>query len=115
MDDALIRFRRRETEVRAKHARMARGYVTKIDKNTGLIVQCPDSKAAGFGLRLLFAACVGFFLFKAFLFAGLGPETYNSNVLTLQAGSLYEQAGAWLMQADPITRFVGGLIAPLLG
>ncbi|KUF09240.1 hypothetical protein [Pseudoponticoccus marisrubri] len=114
MDDALRNFQKRQQAVHRKHLRMARGYVTKLDR-TGVFVQTPDNKAAGFGLRTLLLVVLAFALFKIGVLAYLGEEVYAGHVEALRAGSVFEQAGAWLMQADPVTRAAASLVAPYLG
>ncbi|MFZ7091580.1 hypothetical protein [Primorskyibacter sp. 2E233] len=113
MDSTLQSFDKRQKALRRKHKRMAHGYVNKLDKN-GLITQRPDSKASGFGLRFLVLAVIGFMIFKAFLLGGLGQEKYLAHVSQLQSGSGFEQAGAMLMQIDPVTEKLGALIGPYL-
>ena len=49
-----------------------------------------------------------------FLLAWLGPDTYGDRVADLAAGTPVEQAGAWVMQSDPASRFVADQIKPLL-
>lgn len=41
--------------------------------------------------------------FKAVLYATLGGATYTNRVNDLASGTVIEQAGAWVMAADPIT------------
>lgn len=105
MIDAQRNFAKRQRAVRRKHVRMARGYVTKIDRN-GVIVQKPDNKFKGFSYRLLFLVALCFVGLKGVLLANLGEEEYLARVASLEAGESYHKAGAWLMQADPVTRII---------
>jgi hypothetical protein len=105
MIDAQRNFYKRERSLRRKHKRMARGYVTKLDKN-GVIVQKPDNKVKGFGARMLVLLATCFVVFKAFILANLGSEEYLARLAGLQTGETYQQVGAWLMQIDPVTGFI---------
>lgn len=40
---------------------------------------------------------------KAAVFAAIGPERYAERLGALSAGSQAEMAGAWVLQADPLT------------
>ena len=51
--------------------------------------------------------------FKAFLLAGLGEDAYGERLAALEAGESYEVAGAWIMQVEPVTATLAGIIAPL--
>ena len=53
------------------------------------------------------------FLFKGLAHAHLGAETYSERVSGLAAGSVVEQAGAVVMQADPVTLMVSRQLAPV--
>ncbi len=49
-------------------------------------------------------------LFKAALFAQIGPVDYNERVQRLQAGSKVEQIGAYALRADGVTVWLGNLM-----
>lgn len=114
MSDAMTNFRKRENALRRKHMRMAQGFTTKMDRS-GLIVQVPDNKLSGFGLRLIFRLVLFFMALKVLTLAWLGQEAYLDHLTTLSQGSAYEKAGAWIMQIDPVTGTLVDLISPLLG
>ncbi len=40
---------------------------------------------------------------KAGVLASIGPERYEERIAALRAGTGAEQAGAWVLQADPLT------------
>ena len=113
MESTLQTFERRQKALRRKHKRMAQGYVNKLDRN-GLITQRPDSKTGGMLGKLVMLVVGGVMVFKIFLLGGLGQDAYLDHVARLQAGSGFEQAGAWLMQIDPITATAADLIAPMV-
>jgi len=91
----------------------ANGIVRKMGKD-GLISAYPRRRMPRFplkGFAILFFAAI---LYKATLLAWLDSSVYQERVDTLAAGSVIEQGGAWVMQADPATTFLAGLISPLL-
>lgn len=47
---------------------------------------------------------------KAAVLATIGPERYEERLAALRAGTSVEKAGAWVLQADPMT----GLLADRL-
>ncbi|EBA06285.1 hypothetical protein [Sagittula stellata] len=103
MEEALTSYKRREQALRRKHERMARGYVTKLDKKTGNYVQVPVGQSGGMGLRLMLLAAAAFIAFKTLVLTFIGVGAYQAHVDTLAGGSTFEQVGAWLMQIDPLT------------
>ncbi len=58
---------------------------------------------------LLLVALCGFGLKGAILHT-VGSESYNLRVEHLLAGEGFDRLGGWLMQADPVTRFVADKI-----
>lgn len=58
----------------------------------------------------LFSVLCGFFVFKGYLVAALGDAVYSEKIALLDAGTVVEKAGAFVMQADPLT----GLLADLI-
>ncbi|MCC5975590.1 MAG: hypothetical protein JJT81_16275 [Rubellimicrobium sp.] len=92
---------------------MANGVIYRIGAD-GLIQSHPRRRAPRFplqGLAILFAAA---FLFKGFLYASLTPVVYDERVALLEQGTIVERAGAWMMQPDPATVWLGAMLAPLL-
>lgn len=96
-----------------KHNAMSRGYVTRIQAD-GLIVARPRRRLPRIpkGAVILFIA--GFFAFKGLLLAHLGPQTYDDRLARLEAGTMVEKAGAFVMQADPLTVYIARQIGPIL-
>lgn len=62
-------------------------------------------------LALVAVAVLGL---KAVVHASVGAELYDERVAELHAGSGIEQAGAYVMQADPLTLAISGKIGALL-
>ncbi|MGP6087072.1 hypothetical protein [Antarctobacter jejuensis] len=114
MSDAMTNFRKRESALRRKHMRMAQGFTTKMD-HAGLIIQVPDNKAGSIGLRLAMKLVLVILAFKVLVLSWLGQEAYVATLNGLSVGTLYERAGAWIMQIDPVTKLLSDLVAPFFG
>ena len=101
--DMRVDFHKRVGSLQRQHKAMANGYTTQL-REDGLIVMKPKrGRRRGFPLRALTLLFLGFFAFKGFMLASLGDVTYNERVAQLSNGSPVEQAGAWVMQGDPVT------------
>ena len=112
MANALLQFDKRLKRIERTNRRLSRGFVLKVG-NDGLV----SRKARKGGIRLpargLVFLFVGFFGFKGFLLAHLGPETYGSRVEILGNGTLVEKAGAIIMQADRLTEGFARVLSPI--
>lgn len=53
-------------------------------------------------------------IIKASVFATIGAERYEERLAALRAGATVERAGAYVLQADPLTVAVAGQIRKLL-
>ena len=113
MSNAYQGFDNRLKKIGRKRARMARGYVSKVGRD-GLIVFRPKRNEGGFPIRGLALLVIGFFCFKGLVLAHLGQETYTTRVDQLGSGSVVEQAGAFVMQADPVSQFIAQKMRPLV-
>lgn len=60
-------------------------------------------------LPLLFVTFAAFAL-KGAILHSVGTASYDDRVARLQAGEGFDRLGGWLMQADPVTRFMAGQI-----
>ncbi|RYG91030.1 hypothetical protein EU803_12490 [Loktanella sp. IMCC34160] len=80
----------------------------------GLVVAKARRRTPSFPLRGLMILAGAAMLFKAFLYVNLGGITYSERVAELQQGSILEQAGAWIMQADPATLWMAEQIKSFL-
>jgi len=110
---ANVPFDKRLKKIVRRHDKMSNGVVRSVSSD-GLIVAKPRLYRPRFPLKGLLAVLFLGFLFKGFLFAYLGEAAYVERVATLQSGSTLEQAGAWVMQADPVTKLAGDGIATIL-
>lgn len=110
---ANVPFDKRLKKIVRRHDKMSNGVVRSVSSD-GLIVAKPRLYRPRFPLKGLLAVLFLGFLFKGFLFAYLGETAYVERVATLQSGSALEQAGAWVMQADPVTKLAADGIATIL-
>lgn len=113
MHQSHLNFDRRVSRLGRKHTAMARGYVHKLQPN-GLVIARPKRRAPRVSPRGVVLFIAGIFVFKALLIAHLGEASYEERVAVLQAGSLPEQAGAIVMQVDPVSRWLALEIGPVL-
>ena len=115
MSDQRADFRGRLRLIEKRHSGYARdGYTARL-RSDGLIevVQQPKVRSRVSGRSLLLFIAVAF-LFKGFLMATLGFGSYDERVAKLAEGTQIEKAGAFLMQADPLSTFVAEKLVPLL-
>jgi hypothetical protein len=108
-----IQFDERLRQLSRKHRAMSRGYVTQIQSD-GLIIARPVRQPIQIPVRAVLLFVLAFFGFKAFLVANLGPQTYDDRLARLNEGTIVEQAGAYVMQADPLTMWGAKQIGPIL-
>ena len=102
MVEAATDFHKRVKRINKQHARLSHGYVSVVGKD-GLIIAKPRRKSGGFPLRIIALMILVFFGFKVLLISQLGPQGYAERVQLLQSGTSVEQAGAYLLKADPIS------------
>jgi hypothetical protein len=105
-------FDKRMERILRKHQRMSHGYVPVLTED-GLIVPAPKRRPVRLPLRLIAFTLIGLMAFKIMLFVSIGDTAYEARVATLQAGSQWEQVGAWIMSADPVTVWAAEQIALL--
>lgn len=113
MAHADLSFEQRIRHLAQKHRRMAQGIAHRLGRD-GLITAHPRRRRPSFPLRGLMILIGAAFVFKAFLYASLGASVYDDRVALLQAGSIVEQGGAWVMQADPATIWMAARVSALL-
>lgn len=106
-------FDRRMRRISRRHTKLSHGYVTQVT-NDGLVVAKPQRRSARGTLRGVALVVIVLMLFKGFLHAQLGADAYQARVDRLATGSIYEQAGAWLMVADPLTEFMSAKFSSLV-
>ena len=96
-----------------KHSQLAHGYELHM-QDDGLIVARPKRPRSYVPPRSLALFFIGFLAFKGVLIASLGPIAYDEKLDALHQGTVIEQAGAWVMMPDPVSREVGARLAPVL-
>jgi len=112
MSHARVNFDKRLRRIVRNHQRMANGVVHSVNSD-GLIVSRPKIYNPRFPLRGLLLLVATAFLFKGYIYATLGAVTYQDRIERLAEGTLVEQAGAWIMQADTATIAVATVMQSL--
>ncbi len=112
-DAKQIQFGQRLRRIDRHHRKLARGYVATVNHD-GLIVARPRRRTSLFPLRGLFLCLLTLLAFKGFLYAQLGETSYAQRVALLQSGTVVEKMGAYAMQADPVTIWIGDQIRPFI-
>lgn len=113
MDEGQLLFDQRLQRIGKKHRAISRGYLPRM-RSDGLIVLKPKRAQAPISSRSVALFLGAFFVFKGFLVVNLGEQTYQDRVTQLQEGTVVEQAGAFLMQIDPLSRLIAQKIGPVL-
>lgn len=112
MANSFASFDKRLGKINRKNRKLARGYRNTLVANGTIQPQpVPHVYVPVKGILLLIAGC---FVFKAFMFASVGPVSYGDRVDLLAQGTQVERVGAWLMQVDPVTGFLAEKMGPLL-
>lgn len=102
MGESHLQFDDRVRSLQRKHQKMAGGVVHSVNHD-GLIIARPRKRRIQLPIKGLFLMVSAFFAFKAFLLGFLGSITYAERLDKLAQGTIVEQAGAALMQPDPIS------------
>lgn len=108
-----LNFDKRMRRISKRHQKLSRGYVTSINHD-GLVIARPRRQGFSFPFRGLFFALLLFIAFKGFVLATVGASAYEIRISKLEAGTIAEQAGAYVMKADPATAFVADQLNSLL-
>lgn len=106
-------FRGRVANLENKHAAYAQGYTARVQPD-GLIVIAPRKMRSRISGRVLLLTVASFLLFKAFLMAALGFDSYDERIAKLADGTAVERAGALVMQADPVSVWGAEKMGPIL-
>ncbi|WP_170351716.1 MULTISPECIES: hypothetical protein [Ruegeria] len=108
-----LEFGQRVHRLNKKHAKLSRGYRATMRKD-GLVVMKPQRVKSAVPAKLLLICLAGLFAFKTFLLTSLGASAYQYRVDSLAQGTSVEQAGAWVMQIDPVSEFLATNINSLI-
>lgn len=106
-------FGKRVKRINKHHRKLANGYITSVNHD-GLIIAKVRRSGPRFPWKGIALCFVAFFAFKGFLLSQLGEATYNTRVVSLQQGTVIEQAGAYAMSADPVTIMISDQIKSVL-
>ncbi|UWQ48880.1 hypothetical protein K3722_13465 [Leisingera caerulea] len=106
-------FQARLKQINRKHEALSGGYSARL-RADGLLVVNPRRVQSRISARTLIFFTAAFLLFKGFLMAALGFGSYDERVRRLADGSGLERAGAFIMQADPVSVFFAQKIGPVL-
>lgn len=106
-------FDRRMRRITRRHSQLSHGYVTTVNSD-GMVVAKPRRRSARGTLRGVALVVLVLMVFKGFLYAELGAGAYEQRVAALSEGSAFEKAGAFVMVADPVTKWLSGHISSLV-
>lgn len=107
-----LEFGQRVTRLNKKHEKLSRGYRATM-RPDGLVVMKPQRVRSAIPAKVLLLCLIAFFGFKAMLLFNLGDNAYDGRVEALSEGTNVEVAGAWIMQADPVSQFLSEQIAKI--
>ncbi|NVO57166.1 hypothetical protein HW561_15335 [Rhodobacteraceae bacterium B1Z28] len=108
-----LEFDQRVNRLTKKHQKMDRGYRATMRKD-GLVIMKPQRVRSAVPAKVLLLSLIGFFAFKAFLLSSLGPTGYQYRIDSLNEGTSVEQAGAWVMQIDPLSQLLSAQLNKVL-
>lgn len=112
MTDCRVDFEDRLTKLDRKHRAMGKGMTASL-RGDGLIVVKPKGFRPYLPARGAVMLIAGFLAFKGLMLAAIGPDAYGERVADLQSGSIFEKAGAAVMQIDPVTQTVATTLGPI--
>jgi len=103
-----VELDKRLNRVVRKHERMRRNGVVHRVGRDGLIRTRPRLIRPRFPLKGVVITLALLVTFKALMFAQIGAANYALKVDGLRNGTLFEQAGAVMLQEEPVTVALGG-------
>lgn len=106
-------FERRMRRISRRHSKLSHGYVTSVNDD-GLVVAKPRRRGSRSTLRGVALIVIIIMLLKGVLHAQLGATAYDERIEKLAGGNPIEQAGAWVMVADPITLWLSANFVSLV-
>lgn len=98
-------FEERINRIAKHHGSLGKGAVYRLEDD-GLIVAAPvpERYRPKFPLKGVVGLIMLGFIFKGIMLSEIGLESYQARIDRLSQGTVMEQAGAWLMAADPATK-----------
>lgn len=109
-DANMHNFEQRVSRINKRKRKLARNGSDLVVDNDGLISARAKRRSPRFPWRGVFLTFAVFIGLKGMLLAHLGPVTYDSRVAKLDEGTVFEQAGAFAMKADPVTKWAAATI-----
>jgi len=106
-------FDQRLQRIGQQRQNLSNGYQAVVASD-GLVTLKPKRRKRELPVKGLVLLLIGFFAFKGLMLAHLGPQSYDDRVGKLGAGTVIEQAGAWVMQNDVATDWIAKQIGPFL-
>jgi len=103
-----------ETSSTTQRRRSRREYTTVFNGERWVVVRARPCRRTRMPLRGIGVAIIVLFLTKGAVLAYLGPDGHRTRMITLASDSFFYQAQAWLMQSDPLSRFVAAQLRPLM-
>jgi hypothetical protein len=94
---------------RTYQVRMANG-VDHVVQSDGLIVARARRRAPRIPYAGMFTMLVALIAFKVIVLIYLGETGYNQRIDAMRDGNVIDRAGAWVMQADTVSRTVASEI-----
>ena len=105
-------FGKRVADLNRKNVLMANGYYTTV-RADGLVIARPAKRSIAVPFKTLLLLGILFFIFKALVLSSIGPGTYQIRLGKLQSGTVIEQAGAWVLGIDPVTKAISTKVGPI--
>ncbi|WP_322894800.1 MULTISPECIES: hypothetical protein [unclassified Yoonia] len=107
-------FDQRVGQILRKRDRLSKGSIKTVTSN-GLIVERPRGYRPRMPLRIMLILIFVAVLSKAAFVANVGDAAYTARLAVLAEGGLLDQLVGWLLQIDPLTKAIAGLMASYLG
>lgn len=106
-------FEKRLNKIGRAHKQMSNGFSPVVGPD-GLIVIRPRHRRPSLPIKGLTLLALGFLVFKAIMIAHLGGDGYADRISALNSGTLFEQAGAWVMQPDSASVWIADQIKSVI-
>jgi len=107
------RFDQRLERIGRAQRNRKQGYTAVISHDGLITLKAKPRKRRTLPIKGIVLMVFGVIGFKALMLTHLGPQAYNGRVEKLQTGTMVEQAGAIVMGADPVTRWIAQQIRPM--
>ena len=98
-------FSKRVRNINKKRRKLMKGSVVSVNHD-GLVIARVSHRAPKFPWKGVALCFVAIFVFKGFLLVQLGESSFNDRISKLESGTVVEQAGAYAMSADPLTKWI---------